>query len=340
MIIFDFSRICQHFFVVLTLIFISGCQSVPKDLGGEAGPLFRRGIVSLENDQLKFNACYVDKSEAIVDRTGKLRKRFKQSEVPVFYAELSGDHTFPGQAWQVYKVHLMGGNQFTCRYELSGNEFRAAGNNPLWIADLREKGIVVQNYGRLSQVTFPREKPINLGNGYEWTSAIQGLEHNELTLRIIEQPCVDKFNIEYEFMSEMILNSKLYRGCARRGDLELKTLPGLYSTLLPGIHGLGRFITLDMTSNHEAFLTQDYRNRQPLIIQKGSWKRLRSGKIVIHFTDIDGREDNQVLIFERDKRGALVLKGYSSTYGSSGLRLERAGPERVHRRFNRSTESL
>jgi hypothetical protein len=31
----------------------------------------------------------------------------------------------------------------------------------------------------------------------------------------------------------------------------------------------------------------------------------------------------------------LVVKGYSSTYGSKGLRLERAGPERVHRRFNR-----
>jgi uncharacterized membrane protein len=332
---FKYKRFYQNFYGVIVLIFLSGCQSIPTDLGGDAGPLFRRGVVSLENDELNFQACYVNKNEKINDHTGKLRKRFKRTEAPVFYAELSGDHISLGEAWQVYKVHLLGGNQFTCGYELKGNEFRAAGNDPLWIADLREDGIFVQNYGRMSQLIFPREKPINLGNGYEWYSTTKGIETNELTLRLMEQHCVDQFGIEYEYISEMTLNSKVYKGCGRRGDLEIRTLPGLYSALLPGIHSLGRFITLDVTSDNTVLLTQDYRNRQPLILQKGTWERLGSGKIVIHLTDIDGRKENEVLIFQRDKRGALVLKGYSTTYGSSGLRLERVGPERVHRRFNR-----
>lgn len=337
---FKCKRLRQFLFGSIVLIFLSACQNVPSNLGGDAGPLFRRGIVSNDEGVLNFKACYVNKSEQIHDHTGKLKKRLSRTGAPAVYAEMSGDHIAPGASWQVYKVHMLGGNQFTCSHELSGNEFRAAGNNPLWIADLREEGIFVQNYGRLAQLIFPRSKPINLGNGYEWSSTAKGLDFHSLTLRLLEQSCVDRFGIEYEYATEMTLNGKVYKGCGRRGNLEIRTLPGLYTTLLPGINSLGRFISLDITSENNAFLTQDYRNRQPLIVQKGTWKRLSSGKIVVHLTDIDGREDSEILIFQRDKQGGLALKGYSSTYGNSGLRLERVGPERIYRRFNRPIDNL
>ncbi len=320
---------------LISFAYLSGCQSIPADLGGDAGPLFRRGVVSINNDGLSFKPCYVNKAESINDRTGKLAKRFKHTQAPVFYAELSGDHFVTGEPWEVYKVHLMGGDQLTCQYELSGNKYRAAGNKPLWIADVREDGIYVQNYGRLAQLVFPRKKPISLGNGYEWNSQLQGIARYSLALKVLETRCTDQFGIDYEYTSQMTLNSHVYSGCAREGNLEVRTLPGLYSALLPGMNSLGRFISLDLTSDNEAFLTQDYRNRQPLIEQIGTWKTLSEGKVVVYLTEIDGRKENEILIFQRDKQGALKLKGHSATYGTAGLRLERVGPERAHRRFSR-----
>lgn len=282
-----------------------------------------------------FKPCYVAKKELITDHTGKLKKRLGKQIEPTVYVELSGDNIAPGRPWDIYKVHLMGGNESTCGYELSGNVFRAAGNSPVWIADLREDGIHVHNYGRLARLIFPLKAPINLGNGQEWNSELKGIEPYRLSLKILELSCRDRYGIDYQYQSEMTLNGKVFTGCAREGNLELRTLPGLYSTELPGVRSKGRFITLDITRDGGAILTQDYRNRQPLIVQKGSWERLSTGRIVLHLTETDGREESEVLIFERDRRGALQLKGYSSTYGHSGLRLERVGPERLYRKVNR-----
>lgn len=332
---FKNSYLKYPFIVVISGLVLAGCKPKPADLPDEERPLFRRGIVSLMGDELKFQACYVNKDELISDHTGKLKKRFARTAAPVFYAELTGDHMVPGEPWQVHQVHLMGGNQSTCGYELSDNEYRAAGNDPLWIADIREDGLYVQDYGKLSQLIFPRKQPMRSGSGFEWHGQLEGTESFSVTLTLEKRWCRDQFDIDYEYSSRMTLNGKVFTGCARQGNLEKRTLPGLYTSLLAGANGLDRFVSLDLASDKTAILTQDYRNSQPLILQKGTWKHLSKGKILVHLTEIDGREDNELLIFQRDKRGGLVVKGYSSTYGSKGLRLERAGPERVHRRFNR-----
>ena len=335
MIFFKNITLKHQFIIVIACLIVSGCKTTPSDLTDEDRPLFRRGIVSLQNGELKFQACYVNKEESIQDHTNKLKKRFNQTGSPVFYAELTGDHVVPGEPWEVYQVHLMGGNQSTCSYELSGNEYRAAGDRPLWIADIRGDGLYVQDYGRLSQLIFPKESPINLGNGFEWSSHLEGAEAFTVSLTLEKRWCRDQYDIEYEYTSRMVLNGKVFTGCARQGDLEVRTLPGLYTSLLTGANGLDRFLSLDLSSDQTVLLTQDYRNSQPLIVQKGTWRHLSAGKIVVHLTEIDGRESNELIIFRRDKRGGLVVKGYSSTYGADGLRLERVGPERVHRRFNR-----
>lgn len=321
---------------LLGTLFLAGCQTIPEDLGGEAGPLFRRGIVSQSDQGINFKPCYVQKTERIKDHTGKLQRRLNLSKEPSFYTELSGDHLTPGEDWDVYRVHHLGGNQFTCNFELPENHFRASGSNPLWIADVRDDGVYVQNYGRLSQIIFPIDKPVELGNGFQWDSQIKGVIEQHLKLVLFRSHCRDNYDIEYEFSAEMTLNGQTFVGCARQGQLDKRTLPGLYSTELPGVRSAGRFISLDITSAGEVILSQDYRNHQPLIVQRGSWERLANGRILIHLTELDGKQDTEVLIFERDKRGGLLLKGYSSTYGKSGLRLERVGPERIYRKFNRS----
>lgn len=324
--------------IFLTLFIIScvaGCQSMPGDSGSGSESLFRRGIISKTEQGLMFKPCYVNKKERITDNTGKLGKRLKQQIEPTVYVELSGNSVNPGVPWSVHKVHLMGGNEFTCNYELPGNDYRAAGDNPVWVADVREQGIYVRSYGRLAHLVFPRKDPINLGNGWEWSSDLRGMVSYSLSLKLLRRSCRDRYGVEYEYSSEMVLNGQMFSGCAREGNLDLRSLPGLYSSAESGVRGTSRFVTLDLTSDGEVVLTQDYRNRQPIIVQKGSWQKLATGKIVVHLTELDGRPESEVLIFERDQRGKLMLKGYNSTYGSSGLKLERVGPEREYRKLSR-----
>lgn len=320
---------------VLTLLavgILAGCQTLPENMTGESGPLFRRGIISQVGDNLHFKPCYVQKGELISDRSGRLKEFFQQYEVPAAYAELSGDHLYLGEPWAVYKVHMLSGNQLSCSYELSGNHYRAAGEKPVWVVDVRDEGIYVQNYGRLSQLIFPATEPVQQGNGLEWNSSLTGFNAYDLTLRLLQQRCTDRYGAVYQYRSEMVLNGKMHFGCARQGDLDTRTLPGLYRANLAGVRGEGRFITLDLTVDGQAQMNQDYRNNQPVIKQQGSWKRLDGRTIILELNDDNSRAEKQVLIFERDKQGALKMKGYNSTYGRSGLRLERVGPAQSYRK--------
>ena len=348
---FNSPIICPDFFLINTLMKIKnyslyrlfawlflpvfllmGCQTVPSDLGGDSGPLFRRGIVVQSENGLEFQPCYVKKNEIIEDHTGRLNRYLERKNLHAVYAELSGDTYVIGEPWSVWQVHMIGGNTVTCGHELPGNTFRAAGDRPLWVADVREKGIFVQNYAELSQIVFSRTKALQLGKGYEWTSRMRGGENNNLTLRLLFETCRDRFGIEYEYRSEMVLNGNQFDGCARKGDLDLRSLPGLYTA---SSSGGNRFVTLELMSDGSLEFSQDYRNGQSVIIQKGSWQKLESGKFVFHVTESDGRAENEVMLFERDRRGGLVLKGYSSLYGAAGFRLEKKGPEKKHRSFNR-----
>ncbi|PIE25110.1 MAG: hypothetical protein CSA60_02050 [Neptuniibacter caesariensis] len=323
------------FLTLLIFVGLSGCQSIPKNPGEGSELLFRRGIISQSEQGLIFKPCYVSKKELISDDTGKLKKRLSRQLEPTVYVELSGDSMTPGAPWRVRQVHLMGGSEVTCGYELPGNDYRAAGEKPVWVADIKEHTIHVRSYGRLAQLIFPRNEPISLGNGWEWHSELSGTGSYSLSLKLLDRVCRDHYGVEYEYSSEMVLNGQLFSGCAREGSLDLRSIPGLYSSLQSGPNGTSRFVTLDISGDGEAILKQDYRNRQPIIVQKGTWRKIATGKLVIHLTELDGRAESDVLIFERDQRGRLVLKGYNATYGSSGLKLERLGPERKYRKLTR-----
>lgn len=287
----------------------------------------------LEGSSLQFKPCYVKRTEIVHDLTGRLTKRLRKSDLPSVYAELSGERTSPGEPWVINKVHLLGGNQATCYHELSGNVLRAAGNKPLWIADIRDDGIYVKHFQRLSSLVFPLVEPVNTGNGQSWSSRLQGIEQHTLILNVTNDLCNDRYGVVYEFSAEMELNGRLYSGCARQGRLDERSLPGLYSAQLPSMKSTNHYITMDLTGSGDVRLTHDYRNNQSLLVKKGKWEELSKGKIIVMIED-DFSQAQEVLVFERDKRGRLSLKGFHAEYGRSGLIFERLGPEQSHRRFS------
>jgi len=328
-----FSRVSIPFFIIGAVL-LTGCQKKPSGLN-EEDTVFRRGVVALNSQGLSFTPCYVKQQERLVDHTGRLQAKLENSSQFSFYTELSGSKVMPGEAWEAYEVHLIGGNQATCKYELSGNNYRAAGDGPTWVADVRDDGIHVQRYDRLKKLVFPLTEPSFSGQNIEWRSELSSIKKHEVTLNLDKQLCRDKYGIEYEYAAQMLLDGHALFGCARQGALDLRTLPGLYAMELKLERTQGRYISLELSSDKRAVLTQDYRNRQPLIVQTGSWQLMKNGRVVIHFVDINGRENNEVLVFERGVTGNLRLKGYSSTFGQSSLRLVRIGPERNDRKFNR-----
>jgi uncharacterized membrane protein len=313
-------------FSAFTLICLSGCQNLIKQQTTTPQTHeFRRGIVNLVEGQLQFTPCFEKKTLIIDDLTGRLVERLSSSREPLVYSEVSGSRGPDISTWQVHKVHLIGGGNNTCGYELEGNEFRAAGERPVWIADVREDYIHVQNFQKLTKLKFKTEQPKVILDGLEWQSSISGQAEHDLTLRLSTELCKDSYGTEYEYRAEMILDGKSHSGCARRGNLDLLTLPGIYKGEMPVMEGVKRSMTMALTATGEVRIIQDYHNDQPVIIHKGTWQRLPKKKLLIYLSNVTGTQEGEALILQRNKRGALELKGFSAIYGGKGLQFYRIG---------------
>lgn len=286
---------------------------------------FRRGIVSLYNDKLMFTPCFEQQVEAIHDLTGRLQARLQKSRQPVVYTEISGSLSGEGTAWQAHKVHLIGGGKITCSYELEGNEFRAAGEKPVWIADIRKDSIHVQDFQKLTKLKFNGVEAVNTPDGLEWSSSIAGNAEHQFTLKLSRSLCKDSHDTEYEYTAEMRLDGRLFDGCARKGNLDLISLPGIYKADMPAVGGVTASLSMVLTSAGDVRLIQNYDNDQPVIVHKGTWQRMPKKKLVVYLTNVTGNQENEVLLFQRNQSGALELKGFSSLYGDKGLKFYRTG---------------
>ncbi|MGH1461412.1 MAG: hypothetical protein ACRBB6_05190 [Neptuniibacter sp.] len=313
---------------IIAVFFVTGCQTVSELTSINANEKFdfRRGTVSLDTNDLIFTPCFEQKSETISDLTGRLSNYLSKGLSPLAYTEISGEQSQQTNTWQVHQVHLIGGAKNTCSYELEGNEFRAAGDRPEWMVDIGSRYIYVHNYQELTKLRFVNHSSSHTSNGFEWNSVIAGEVTHKLFLRLEHALCVDRYGTEYEFNTKMILDGKVHHGCARRGNLDLKTLPGSYRGEVPYMEGLQRSISMVLTAEGNVSITQDYHNDQPIIVHKGTWQRLAKKKLVLYLKDVRGADENEVLILQRNKRGVLELKGFSTIYGNEGLKFIRIGP--------------
>lgn len=312
--------------VIVLALFVGACQSVTNQVqtkGGEAQ--FRRGIVALHNKQLVLQPCYSRKQEIVLDHTGKLTSYLNNQFSPSVYTEVSGREG-QEESWHIHKVHILGGNLSTCYFELQGNLFRAAGDKPVWIADIRADGIYVQNDKGLTQLTFPAVAPLLAKDTLSWESELQGPNPQRLHLRLKQASCRDTHGIEYEYSARMQLNDQVLKGCARQGDLGRRTLPGIYQVKVAANDQHQQHITLQLESDGQVSITQDYRNQQPTYQQQGTWELLPSNKVAVYLS-ADQQDANDVLLFDRPRLGGLVMQGYSAVYGKAGLRFQRIEPE-------------
>lgn len=307
---------------------MQGCNTVPVS-AEITDQLFRRGIVSQGEQGLTFRPCFIGREEQLIDPSGQLQAYLNNSPLPAIYAELSGEIFKVGQPWMIDRVHMLGGN-VSCNHELENSQFRAAGEDPLWIADIKDDGIYVQYFEMLTQLVFPLREPVRQGQSYSWQSELNTAGSYNLRLDVISAECRDRYGFLYAYRAEMYLNDQFYIGCARSGNLDLRSLPGLYTVSLES-RGGGRYLALEVMSDGELTISNDYRNGQPVILHRGSWQKLGKNRFLFHITENDGKPENELLLFTRDERGGLVLSAFSTLYGGKGLRLEKKGPEQKYR---------
>lgn len=310
-------------FLISTFVaLLSGCKTVPTSEEHSEPLVFKRGIVKLVEGQLEFTPCYEQQIILLDDHTGRLYKRLSTGNEPLIYTEVDISEFADNEKANVKQVHMMGGGLATCRYELEEIEYRAAGDNPVWIADVSDTLITVQNYETMTRLKFKKNDVIQTTEGLEWLSEISGDVDASLSLNLEQTPCKDRYGTEYEFRAVMRLSGKTYLGCARKGNLDLQSLPGKYQAVLPVMEGVQRTISMSLGREGGVTIEQDYHNDQPLVIHQGSWQRLPKKRLVIYLTGTTG-DGNQVLLLQRNNHGALELKAYSPIYGDSGLLFQR-----------------
>ncbi len=329
------SKSVRYAVVGLMLLVLSGCQlpakqpkappqlALPKEPG-----LFQRGLVSDVGDgQWRFRPCFARYEWILTDTSGRLSQRFNEQLAPTLYGEFT---LIPGvdvKHWQVQSVHLLGGGEATCRFSLNDINYRAAGGRE-WVADVREKTIVVQDYARISRMIFPissAAQPTDL----QWQSALRQRsgEQLEMELTLTQTGCQDRFGGEYEFSAELQLGKRTLSGCARTGNLEQRTLPGVYAADLQTGRGPGRRIELTLLGSGRMELKQSDSRQKALLYQQGQWTLLQTGKLLVEVQQTNGRADTELMLFVRDAQGRLALEGYSSSYGENLLRLSLVAPD-------------
>lgn len=292
------------FFVVLVgTLLVSGCQSVPES-GHPLYTRYERGVLVREEDRYYFRDCFSTRRVPVTDSTAELDAWFSSSPLALsqVYAELmtyAPKHRPLDK--QIEKVLMLGGTAHACDYELEGNRYRAAGDDPLWIADVREEGIRVQSYG-MRQLLFPRLEPVSDGGRLVWRSELKAKEHYSLTLTLDEQACSDRYGARYRYRAQLVINEDSYSGCARDGDLGRRILPAEYS-----YESSRKSLSLKLEDDGSALFIESRREggNKVLVHTQGVWALRDNGRVMVELEGDDGVK--QLLFFSRGADGALTL---------------------------------
>lgn len=96
----------------------------------------------------------------------------------------------------------------------AGVAWRAQGNEPFWMAEVRAERIVVVRPG-VDTVSVPLVEPATDGAGRTWSAET---EAHRLELRLEEAPCTDSMSgFAFSHTARLALDGTEYTGCARPG---------------------------------------------------------------------------------------------------------------------------
>lgn len=302
---------------------LSGCATTSPNNSELRGIEFIRGSVVFDQGRFYITPCFSQERRLLADNSSSLARLYKDqspdSDLPV-YMELKAYQNVD-LSWDVREISLSGGGSNACNYDMTGVKLRAAGTEPLWIADITDDGVRVQSYYELRTLTFPFGEVSGKNGVWEGKlGSIKGREHS-YRLTVTSQSCRDNLNAWYSKSAKLELDGDIFFGCARDGNLTEKAIQGRYSNVLDNNN---IFVVLDVLPEQNATMLLDYRNGQPLIIFKGQWSWNENGKLILDFKDVDGRSQQTILVMSRKSDGGLKQEGFSEEFGREGLELQRS----------------
>jgi len=306
-------------FLVVTVLFvaITGCGEMSqKPVVAD----FQRGIVVRSDDQFVLKPCYASEEQVLLDDSGELGRWFKQAPVEFeqVYAELMlVPDTMNPDRLRIDELLLVGPQPKGCEFELHGNHYRAAGENPLWIADIRDEGIRVHVRGSLRQLLFPPVEPEKIGKTMIWQSTLNVQEGYSVDLKLTREACYDRFGTLYPYSANVSVYGMTFDGCGRRGDLARSSVDATY-TYSDGVLSLMAVLDPD-----GSLAFTDLRQGETSSVAsylKGRWRFLESGRVQMELERESGTR--QVLFFERESDGSMRLKFGQKAY-REGLLLRR-----------------
>lgn len=307
-----------RFIVVITLVvLVAGCGNTQeKPVVAD----YQRGIVVHSENQFWFHPCFAPKDRLLIDTHGELARWFKQAPVEFerVYAELMlVQHTLNSDTLHIEELLLVGAQPRGCAFELHGNHYRAAGEKPLWIADIRDEGIRVHVRGSLRQLLFPPVEPDETGNTITWRSVLDVQERYTLTLKLTRKACYDRFGTLYPYHAHIAVYDMTFEGCGRRGDLARSSIAATYTY---SDAELSLMVVLDPEGNLAFTDLRQGETSSVATYLKGRWRLLESGRVQLELEQESGRR--QVMFFERVSDGSLRLKLGHKAY-QEGLILRR-----------------
>jgi|GEM_PF-1329463 len=316
----------KRYTIFFLSVLLAGCAAAPQKVVNSTE--FVRGMVSYFDGFYYVDTCYTQDRTQLADPDGLLQRHFpavNQEQAPPIYMEIGGQRDSDGR-WLVQEMHVAGGSRDACKHELHSIDLRAAGE-PEWVADLVGDRLQIQVMDQLALLSLDVEYFRDPRFGDEWKGELRNKlgKHYDVELTVRRQPCEDQYQVWYGLTATLLVNDQLYKGCARRGSLAARSLHGIYSNELPTGDQPGVFVVLELRSEGQLLLTYDYRNGQPLIIQRGNWQLTESGRVMLNVAEQDGRAEQKVMLFSRPATGGLELEGFDSLFGRQGVTLYPAG---------------
>lgn len=309
-------------------LLLLGCGSTAKPVTPSE---FQRGVVIRDAGQLVLRPCHGTNSLSLQDDSGELLHWFTQAPVAFdqAYAELMvSPDPFDPSLKHIDQVLLVGSQPRACDFELNGNHYRAAGEKPLWIADVRDEGIRVKVRGSLRQLRFPSVEPEHTDTGLIWRSQLNIQDGYQMALTLSREACHDQYGTRYPYHAELTLNTLHLTGCAREGNLGLRSLEARYryeDTVMS--------LQLDLKADGRLILTDVRRETDGTVASymKGEWRVLESGRVLLEVSLSGGTK--QLLFLEREGYGSLRIKPGHKPY-QAGVLLRRQEALPSQNKFN------